>query len=192
MVVAGAMGGAGRAYDRSRTRDLQRAAMFSKPAPGPKSAFFDKNIRSKASGVHRNTKRHWHLHWYMITRGKPLLQLTDVAEVFSDAVEAVQHRGSVLPDEGGEECSPPRSPRRNSVFSSTPVDASVEHKGLRARIWDISENNSLVNTGVFLAIIVSTVTDIVETETKVAGPPDSPANIAMNNIDIELLKCMSQ
>ena len=57
-------------------------------------------------------------------------------------------------------------------------------EGIRAKVWHACENNPVANTILLLVILLSTISDIVETETKVAGPPDSPANIAMNNIDV--------
>ena len=55
--------------------------------------------------------------------------------------------------------------------------------GTRAKIWNICENHPVVNTSVLSVIVLSTISDIVATETKIASPPNSPANMAMEYID---------
>ena len=67
--------------ERSSTSAISLQASMSKPAPGPKSSFFRNLEGTKADSIHRNTSTHWHLHWYMITRGRPLIALGGVRGV---------------------------------------------------------------------------------------------------------------
>jgi hypothetical protein len=186
--------------NKLKQQNTNRSFMI-KPAPGPKSDFYRDLLPTKSDSIYRNTATHWHLHWYMITRGRPLLRLTAAADLVKQALgEVTQHlpvsqrrkrregiAGRTL--DNFQELIARRRWHKAFEFSVDNSDEDgqpqVNHaEGLRARIWNACENHPVINTILMLVILLSTVSDIVETETKVAGPPESPANVAMGNIDV--------
>ena len=70
--------------------DTQRSYMI-KPAPGPKSDIYTDLLPTKADSIHRNTATHWHIHWYMITRGRPLMKFTTVSALVKDVGKNFEH-----------------------------------------------------------------------------------------------------
>ena len=171
-----------------------------RPGRGPKSQFYVENDFSQHDSVCRNTRSHWHLHWYILTRGRPLLKFTELVHGVSHVkirqaasrvkmVSLPQHRGAK--DAWGE--------ASNDAISSQAADAVDTSRGqaskaddtslekqismLRAKVWTLCEENPVINSVVFFAIVVGTVNDIIETETRVAGPKDSMANVIVAGID---------
>jgi hypothetical protein len=190
--------------------NTQRSYMI-KPAPGPRSDFYTDLLPTKADSIHRNTATHWHIHWYMITRGRPLMKFTTVSALVKDVSKNLEHAVTQrLPGQQNKKTgiaartmekmekalnfSDMAKNRWEKAFifsladnDDADADGIPQKKtlvGIRAKVWYACENNPVINTLLLVFILLSTIADIVETETKVAGPPDSSANIAMNNIDI--------
>ena len=155
MVVAAAAAGGAQppGLRRSGTMTVNVAAM-SRPRKGPDSEFFRSNLFSKAACVNRNTTRHWHVHWYMISRGRPLIRgllrnklslqsMTSTADLLTKRV-----KGTVT----GK--APPSLAEASSFaqqsLSNKPHPPGL--MGLRSRLWDFSENHPVPNTLIFLVI----------------------------------------
>ena len=87
------------ALKRQGTLFLQLDTML-KGSPGPSSDFFKDNARSKTNKVYRNTFQHWHVHWYLETRGRPMLRLSLMrnAGIAADTLQGFGHKMSITKD----------------------------------------------------------------------------------------------
>ena len=171
---------------RQGTMFLNMGSML-KPAPGPESEFFTQHLHSKSEGVYRNTSAHWHVDWYLRTRGRPLIKFRQTAQqnIVGAAKQLQNYAKAASEISFSKQAQHPDVAAEGSLSKSAPALLSRKAPppvGVRARIWHVMENHPAVNTFIFMVITLSATTDMLETEFRLLGE-DTPAYLACIYID---------
>jgi hypothetical protein len=121
------------------------SGLLLRPRPGPQSSLFEAHASSKGV-LHRATEGHFNLHWYSLTRARSLDP--------GDGRRRALHPGSL------------------AAVAAADAAEGVVVGGIarcRAHVWKVSETSRTWSLLVFLAIGVSSISDMVDTELSVPG-----------------------
>jgi hypothetical protein len=180
------------ALKRAGTVQLNMRALM-RPAPGPDSDFFKQHKSSKASLIYRNSKAHWHVHWYVLTRGRPLLDkaLLETVKIASRKLslfsgpnnQSSSRQNSIDSADGANEIDKLSENNLTDMHDVVGSKSSVaKQRSLRERIWRISEQSPVINSFILVVITLGTSADVIETGLDVE--PGSSAAKALTVLDV--------